>query len=48
MKEYDFIFSLGANCAVSMALRDVGLQFASYPFDWIGSPGLMAEVEMVE
>ena len=48
MKTYDFIFSLGANCAVSMALRDAGLQFASFPFDWIGSPGLMADVEMVE
>ena len=48
MREYDFIFSLGASCAVSMALRDAGLQFASFPFDWIGSPGLMAEVEMVE
>ena len=48
MKTYDFIFSLGASCAVSQSLRDAGLQFASFPFDWIGSPGLMAEVEMVE
>ena len=48
MKTYDFIFSLGASCAVSMALRDAGLQFASFPFDWIGSPGLLPEVEMVE
>ena len=48
MKEYDFIFSLGASCAVSQSLRDAGLQFASYPFDWIGSPGLLRDVEMVE
>ena len=48
MKEYDFIFSLGATCAVSQSLRDAGLQFASYPFDWIGSPGLLRNVEMVE
>ena len=48
MKTYDFIFSLGASCAVSMSLRDAGLQFASFPFDWIGSPGLLHEVEMVE
>ena len=48
MKTYDFIFSLGASCAVSQSLRDAGLQFASFPFDWIASPGLMAEVEMVE
>ena len=48
MKAYDFIFSLGASCAVSQSLRDNGLQFASFPFDWTGSPGLMAAVEMVE
>jgi len=48
MKEYDFIFSLGATCAVSQSLRDAGLQFASFPFDWIGSPGLLRDVEMVE
>ena len=48
MKEYDFIFSLGASCAVSQSLRDAGLQFASFPFDWIGSPGLVPTVEMIE
>ena len=48
MKTYDFIFSLGASCAVSQSLRDAGLQFASFPFDWIGSPGLLRSVDMVE
>ena len=48
MKAYDFIFSLGSGCSVSQSLRDVGLQFASYPFDWIAAPGLMQSVEMVE
>lgn len=43
MKTYDFIFSLGFGCAVSQALRDLGLQRGSYPFDWIGTIGpLMA------
>ena len=48
MKAYDFIFGLGAGCSVSQSLRDAGLQFASYPLDWIAAPGLMQGVEMVE
>jgi len=47
MKEYDFIFSLGSNCSVSMSLRDAGLQFASWPLDWIGSPGLSQSVDAI-
>ena len=34
-KQYDFIFSLGAACSCSQSLRLAGLQFASYPFDWL-------------
>ena len=30
-----------------MALRRVGLQFASYPLDWIGSPGIVASAKMI-
>jgi len=37
MKTYDFIFSLGYACAVTQALRDLGLQRGSYPFDWTGT-----------
>ena len=37
MKEYDLAFSLGSSCGVSQALRAAGLQFASYPLDWLGS-----------
>lgn len=48
MKEYDLIISLGASCACTMALRDVGLQQGSWPFDWTGSPGLVRAVEMIE
>ena len=32
---YDFIFSMGEACSCTEALRRGGLQFASYPFDWI-------------
>lgn len=39
-EKYDLVFSLGAACACSVALRRAKLQFASFPLDWIalGSP----------
>ena len=37
MKNYDIAFSLGSVCGMSQSLRAAGLQFASYPFDWLGS-----------
>lgn len=39
-RKYDFVFSLGAACSCSQALRLAGLQFASYPFDWLYGGGL--------
>ena len=48
MKAYDLIFGLGAGCSVSQSLRDAGLQFASYPLDWIAAPGIMQGVEAIE
>lgn len=47
MKEYDFIFSLGFSCGTSQALRAAGLQFASYPLDWTGSPGILASAQLI-
>lgn len=47
MREYDLAFSLGFACGCSQTLRDGGLQFASYPFDWVCSPGLAASVEVL-
>ena len=48
VKAYDLIFGLGAGCSVSQSLRDAGLQFASYPLDWIAAPGIMQGVEAIE
>lgn len=31
-----------------MALRKAGLQFASYPLDWMGSPGIVASAQMID
>lgn len=47
MKSYDLAFSLGFSCGASTALRAAGLQQASYPLDWIGSPGIVASARMI-
>lgn len=44
---YDIAFSLGFSCGCSRALRSAGLQFASYPLDWTGSPGIVASARMI-
>lgn len=48
MRTYDLAFSLGFSCACTQSLREAGLQFASYPFDWVGTPCLQASVHMLE
>lgn len=48
MKSYDLAFSLGFSCGGSRALRRANLQFASYPLDWTGSPGVVASAKMIE
>ena len=48
MKEYDFVFSLGFSCGTSQALRAAGLQFASYPLDWVGAHDILCSVQAVE
>ena len=40
-------FSMGFSCGGTVALRRAGLQFASYPLDWIGSPGIVASAKMI-
>ena len=34
-RKYDFIFSIGEACSCTQVLRQLGLQDASYPFDWL-------------
>ena len=34
-KKYDLIFSLGEVCPCTIVLRATGLQWFSYPFDWL-------------
>ena len=48
MKKFDLAFSMGFSCGGTMALRKAGLQFVSYPLDWIGSPGIVQSARMIE
>jgi len=47
MKRFDMAFSMGFSCGGTMALRRAGLQFVSYPLDWIGSPGIVKSAQMI-
>lgn len=44
---YDVSFSLGAACACSIVLRRAGLQFASFPLDWIAGGTLVDRAALV-
>jgi hypothetical protein len=46
-KTYDIAFSCGSVCAVTQALRAANAQFASFPFDWTGTPSLVRCAKMV-
>ena len=48
MEKFDIAFSMGFSCGGTMALRRAGLQFVSYPLDWIGSPGIVQSARMIE
>lgn len=47
MKTYDLAFSLGFSCGASQALRAAGMQFASYPLDWVGSPDIVSSARVI-
>ena len=40
-------FSMGYSCGGTMALRRAGMQFASYPLDWTGAPGIVQGAKMI-
>ena len=47
MRDFDFIFSLGNACACSQALRRLGMQFATYPFDWVVGSTLTRRADLL-
>ena len=46
-ERFDFVFSLGAACSGTETLRAAGLQYASFPFDWLLGPGPADRVKMM-
>jgi len=50
MKVYDLIFALGNACSCTQTLREAGLQYLSFPFDWVilsGEDDLSRRVETI-
>ena len=41
-ERFDFVFGIGAACSCSRMLRERGLQYASFPLDWVGNPRIDA------
>ena len=46
-ERYDLAFSMGFGCGCSNALRRSGLQYASFPMDWVGVTGVARGAEMI-
>ena len=46
-QKYDLIFSMGAACSCTSALRDAELQLASYPFDWLFGSDFPGRVDVI-
>jgi len=44
---YDLVFSLGQACACSLTLRQAGLQFASYPLDWVSGGTIVSRARLI-
>lgn len=44
---YDVAFSLGAACSCTESLRRAGLQFASFPFDWLYGSTFRKRVDLL-
>lgn len=47
VKTYDLAFGCGFSCGVTQALREAGMQFASFPFDWTATPSFLRAARMV-
>ncbi|MBR1753720.1 hypothetical protein IJ732_02700 [bacterium] len=47
MKEFDLYISLGAFCSCTQSLRKSGLQFFSYPYDWMAGGDFYTRVKIL-
>lgn len=45
--QYDLAFSIGAVCACSQSLRRAGMQYASFPYDWVVLPAVPERMRLL-
>ncbi len=46
-RKYDLIFSIGEACSCTQSLRGAGLQFISYPLDWLFGSNFQKRIDML-
>lgn len=46
-EHYDLVFALGSACLATQTLRASGLQYATFPLDWIYGMGMRGRAELV-
>lgn len=44
---YDLVFGIGYSCRTSMALRNAGLQYSSFPMDWVIGGGIVDRMKFL-
>jgi len=47
VRKYDLVFGLGAACACTECLRYAGLQYSSFPFDWLFGSSLERRTDIL-
>lgn len=47
-RKYDFIVGIGGACCTTQSLRNAGLQYASFPWDWIAFSDIRTRARQVE
>lgn len=44
---YDFAFGIGGACCCTQALRNAGLQYASFPWDWVAGSDIRTRIDQI-
>lgn len=46
-RQYDLAFGIGGACCCTQALRNAGLQYASFPWDWVAGSDIRTRIDQV-
>ena len=47
MKTYDLVFGIGGACCCTQALRNAGLQYVSFPWDWVSESDIRTRIDQI-